>query len=359
MAKEITTAGEGQLRALFVMAGNPVLSVPNSRALEEALGKLDLLVALDLYVNETNRHADYVLPCTTMLERYDLPIAFAACSPTVFVQSTEPVLTPYGEARQEWQVYDELARRMRLSLFANGPLKPLNSVLAWLDRRGLRIEPRQLMSLLLRTGPYGDRFGLRRSGLNLRKLSRHRHGVVLAEHAPTGVLHDVVRHANHKVLLNPPQILAEVGRLGLMHPTDPAYPLLAIGLREMRSQNSWMHNSPTLMKGARRHRARIHPVDAAAAGLVDGQQVRIVSAHGSIETEAMVTDEMAPGTIAIPQGWGHRGGGWRLANSNPGANVNELTSDRIEDIEALAGMSVLNGVAIRIEAAVRPSTGSD
>ena len=204
MAKEITTPGPGQMRALFVMAGNPVLSVPNSAALEEALDDLDLLVSLDLYVNETSRHADYVLPCTTMLERDDLPIAFAACSPKVFVQSTQPALKPYGEARQEWQIYDELARRMGLALFATGPLERLNPVLAWLDRRGLmRMTPRHLMSLLLRIGPYGDRFGLRRGGLNLRRLQQKPHGVVLAEHAPSGVLHDVVRHQDRKVRLDP------------------------------------------------------------------------------------------------------------------------------------------------------------
>ncbi|MGY4712588.1 molybdopterin-dependent oxidoreductase [Mycolicibacterium sp. CBM1] len=347
LADEITTAGVGQLRALFVTAGNPVLSVPNSAELEAAIGQLDLLVSLDFYVNETNRHADYILPCTTMLERDDLPIIFAACSPSVFVQTTEAVVAPYGQARQEWQIYDELARRMGLSLLASGAMERLNPVLAWLDRRGLRLTPRMVMSLLLRTGRYGDRFGLRRGGLNLRRLAGHPHGLVLAEHAPTGVLSEVVRHVDGKVDLAPPEIVAEVGRLRYRAP-DPDFPLLAIGLRELRSQNSWMHNSPTLMKGGRRQRARINPVDAQAAGVADGEQIRVVSAQGAIETEALVTDEMAPGTIAIPAGWGHRGG-WHLANSVAGANVNELTSSHVDEIEVLAGMSVLNGFAVRVE----------
>ncbi|SCX16358.1 molybdopterin-dependent oxidoreductase [Mycolicibacterium fluoranthenivorans] len=350
MADEITTEGEGQLRALFVVAGNPVLSVPNSAALESALRRLDLFVSFDLYINETNRLADYVLPATTMLERDDLPIAFAACSPTLFVQSCEPVLEPYGEARPEWEVYSEIARRMGMALFATGPLLRFNRVLAWLDRRGIgRMTPRRLMGLLLRTGPHGDLFGLRRRGLNLTRLGEHPHGIVLAQHAPTGILADVVRHPDGKVHLDPPQIAAEIARLGRNHPADPRFPLLAIGIREMRSQNSWMHNSPTLMKGDRRHNTRIHPADAAAAGLVDGGRVRIVSAHGKIETGVLVTDEMVAGTVAIPQGWGHRGGGWHLANTVPGANVNELTSNRPEDLEALAGMAVLNGVAVRLE----------
>lgn len=351
MADEITTPGAGQLRALFVVAGNPVLSVPNSRALESALGELDLFVSLDLYVNETNRLADYVLPGTTMLERDDLPIMFAACSPTLFVQSTDAVLEPYGQARQEWQVYADLARRMGLSLFATGPLERFNRLLAGVDRfRLTRMTPRRMMALLLRLGPYGDRFGLRRGGLNLTRLGDRPHGIVLSEHAPTGLLSRVVRHRGRKVRLDPPEIVAEIGRLGTLHRDDPRFPLLAIGIREMRSQNSWMHNSPTLMKGDRRHRVRINPDDARAAGIGDGGRVRIVTAEGAIESEALVTEEMRPGTIAIPQGWGHRGGGWRLANTVPGVNVNELTSNRSADLEVLAGMSVLNGVPVRIEA---------
>lgn len=351
MAEEITAAGEGQMRALFVLAGNPVLSVPASDALERALGQLDLLVSLDLYVNETNRYADYVLPATTMLERDDLPIGFAACSPTVFAQSTEAVLPPYGQARPEWQVYADIARRMGLALFAAGPLERLNGLLALLDRRGvLRPTPRGLMGMLLRAGPYGDRFGLRRGGLTLRRLARHPHGVVLAEHAPTGILPAVVRHRGGKVRLDPPEIAAEIARLGSTGTADPRFPMRAIGIREMRSHNTWMHNSPTLMKGNLRQRVRINPVDAGQAGLHDGERVRIVSPYGWIETEVLITDEIDAGIIAVPQGWGHRGG-WRLANSVPGANVNVLTSSRPEDLEALAGMAVLNGVPVRVERA--------
>lgn len=350
MADEITTPGPGQLRALFVFAGNPVLSVPNSTALDAALGTLDLMVSLDLYVNETNRHADYILPGTTFLERDDMPMAYAACCPTVFLQAAEPVLEPYGQARPEWEVFEELAARMKLSLLATGPMTPLNPLLRWLEARGLRLTPQKMMNALLRIGPYGDRFGLRRGGLNARRLKENPHGIVLAEHAPHGVLPKVVTHKSGKVCLDPAEIRAEVTRLGTAPGASGDFPLLAIGIRELRSQNSWMHNSPTLMKGQRRQRARINRADAQAAGISDGTVARVVSATGAIELEMTITDEIGAGTVAIPQGWGHRGGGWRLANSNPGVNVNELTSNRPEDLEALAGMSVLNGVAVRLEA---------
>ncbi|KMO80034.1 molybdopterin-dependent oxidoreductase [Mycolicibacterium obuense] len=353
MAQEITTPGVGQMRALISTAGNPVLSVPNGRALAAALPTLDLFVSMDLYVNETNRHADYVLPATTFLERSDMQWGFASTSPTVFMQDTEAVVPAYGQAREEWRVYDDIARMMGMSLLAQGPMARLNSVFMTMERVGLlRVTPRRIFEFLLRLGPYGDRFGLRRGGLTPRRLRAHPHGVVLAEHAPTGILHDIVQHPDRRVHLSPTEIMDEVQELGVRHPDDPAYPLRLIGLRELRSHNSWMHNSETLMKGtrSRRHRARISPADAAAAGLVDGGRVRVVSASGTIETDVLITDEVSAGTIAVPHGWGHDGG-WQRANGAGGANVNDLTSNRSDDLERLAGMSVLNGVAVRVERA--------
>ena len=312
MAEEITRPGPGRLRALIVTAGNPVLTVPDSDRLVAALQQLDLLVSLDLYVNETNRHADYVLPAVTFLEREDFPFAFTAASPRPFFQATEAVLKPYGEARPEWEVFEELMHRMGLAMTSGGPLARLNRPLLALERRGVRLTPRRLMEILLRTGPFGDRFGLRRGGLNGKTATKHPHGVVLAEHARTGILSDVVRLPDHKVRLDPEEIADELARLGERHRADggdgldPAYPMLLIGLREIRSQNSWMHNSPTLMKGPRRQSARVHPDDAAAAGVADGGAVRIVSRHGAIEVAVTITDEVGPGTVAVPHGWGHR-----------------------------------------------------
>ncbi len=152
-------------------AGNPVLSVPNSAALDAALRQLDLLVSLDLYVNETNRHADYILPGTTFLERDDMPMAYAACCPTVFLQAAEPVLEPHGQARPEWEVFEELAARMgRVPAGHRAAAPDSTRCCAGWSGRGLRLTPQKMMTVLLRIGPYGDRFGLRRGGLNPRKL---------------------------------------------------------------------------------------------------------------------------------------------------------------------------------------------
>jgi anaerobic selenocysteine-containing dehydrogenase len=342
MAKEITTAGAGQIRALFVSSGNPVLSVPNGEELESAIQALDLMVAIDLYVTDTSRHADYVLPATTFLEREDFPSAFLTFHTKPFVQWAEPVLKPRGEARQEWEIIEQISRRLGTTPASAWPLRALG-------RLGIRISPRRLIDLGLRLGPKGDLFGLRRGGLSIGQLRSRPHGIVLGSRHPTGVLKKKVFHTDKRVHLDPPQIEAEVAALISQNGRDDEFPLRLIGMRELRSHNSWMHNVPKLMSGDRVHAARIHPNDAAAGAVEDGAAVRIVSPHGSIELPAKLTDEMTPGTIAVPHGWGHREGGWRHAARAGGANVNLLASSAPEDLERLAGMALLNGIPVRLE----------
>lgn len=342
--REIETPGDGQLRALFVSAGNPVLSVPDGAGMERALEQLDLLVSLDFYVNETNKHADYVLPTTTFLERDDTPVAFLGFYTTPFVQHSDAVVPPAGEAREEWKIVEDLSRRI-------GVIPRSMPLLRALGRVGLRYTPQQLLDLLLRSGPEGDWFGLRRRGLSLRKLRRNPHGIVMSEHIATGVLRRKIRHRDHRVHLMPAEIAGELRAMAEETATDSDYPLRLIGLRELRSHNSWMHNSPLLMRGGRTHAARVHPNDAARHGLEEGALVRVSSKSGAIELPVKVTDEMTPGTVAVPHGWGHRGG-WRLANDAGGANVNALSSAAPEDLERLAGMAFLNGIPVRLEPVV-------
>jgi anaerobic selenocysteine-containing dehydrogenase len=340
LPQEIETPGEGQVRALFVSAGNPVLSVPDGDALVRACESLDLFVSLDLYVNETNRHADYVLPATTFYEREELPLAFLGLFNTPFVQATEAVVAPAGEARPEWETIDQIARRVGVAPYSAAPLR-------WLARLGLRPRPRALADLLLRTGPRGDLFGLRRNGLSLRMLARHPHGIVLAEHMKTGLLGRKLQTPAKRLRLAPIEIAAEITRLSSVDEQDERFPLLLIGLRELRSHNSWMHNAPLLMRGGRTQALRMHPDDARAHGLEDGGMSRIESRAGAIEVPVLVTDDMTPGTVALPHGWGH-GGGWSLANRHGGANVNLLAGSRPEDLERLAGMAHLNGIPVQV-----------
>ena len=343
--REITTPGARQIRAFFVSAGNPVLSVPDGDSLEHALEQLELMVSLDIYVNETNRHADYVLPATTFLERDDVPVAFLGFFSTPFIQVTDPVVDPAGEARQEWEVIDQLARAVGVAPYSLPALRRL-------ARLGFRIKPRQLVDLLLRTGPAGDLFGLRRSGLSLAKVERHPHGIVLGDQIATGVLPKKVRHSNGRVHLDDRAIASELERLTTVNGDRPEFPLKLIGIRELRSHNSWMHNAPMLLRGGRTQALRIHPDDAERAGLADGERARVASAAGAVEVAVKVTDEMTPGTVALPHGWGHRGG-WRLANETDGVNVNLLAPSDPESLEPLAGMAHLTGIPVRVEPAAR------
>jgi formate dehydrogenase len=161
------------------------------------------------------------------------------------------------------------------------------------------------------------------------------------------VLDHKVRHKGSRVRLAPPEIVEEMARAAAADGDDPAYPLRLIGLRELRSHNSWMHNAPLLMRGGRVHALRVHPDDAAACGLEDGGEACLESKSGAVTVPVKVTDEMTPGTVALPHGWGHRGG-WRLANENAGVNFNLLASAEPEDLERLAGMAFLNGIPVRL-----------
>jgi anaerobic selenocysteine-containing dehydrogenase len=325
-----------------------VLSVPNGNELEEALEGLELSVGIDLYVNETLAHCDYVLPATTMYERDDFPLPFQTLQPTPFRQATEAVIAPVGQARAEWEVIDEITRRLWRRTPGLAAIAAARKALALF---GLRLSPRLLVDAVIRLGYGGDRFGLRR-GLSFTKLTTdHPHGTVLAPNLRHGVLRDTVVYRGRRIRLQHNEIAAEVEALAHRRAPD-GYPMRLIGMRESRSENSWMHNAPLLMRGDRVQCARMHVDDAAAANIVDGDKVRITSQHGQIELPVIVTKDIVAGVVAVPHGWGHKGtGGWRTANDAGGANVNHLMSSDPADIEKLAGMAHLTGVPVRVEPA--------
>ncbi|MDT5016315.1 MAG: hypothetical protein QOD39_2475 [Mycobacterium sp.] len=347
MAKEITTPGRGQVKALLVSAGNPVLSVPNGDELEAALEGLELMVGIDLYVNETLAHCDYVLPAASMYERDDFPLAFQTLQPTPFRQATDAVIAPVGQAKAEWEIIEDLTQR----LWRRTPgLAMLAATRKILSLFGVRFSPRLIVDAIIRLGDGGDRYGLRRGGLTFSRLAAdHPHGKVLADNLRGGVLRDTVVYRGGRVRLRHDDIAGEVDKLSRRSTPDD-YPMRLIGMREARSENSWMHNAPLLMRGERTQHARMHVDDAAAANIVDGDAVRITSAHGEIELPVIVTKDIVAGVVAVPHGWGHKGtAGWRVANGAGCANVNRLTSSAPEDIERLAGMARLTGVPIRVE----------
>lgn len=344
--RDITEPGDGQIRALCTMSANPVLSSgAGGQRLADALDQLELHFSFDLYMNETNKHAHYILPGTTMYERADVPLLGLALEIRPSLYATERVISPRGQARDEWRVMNEIAKRMGLG--GAYPLAPLRL----LAKLGYEIPPEKLYDAAIRTGPFGDWFGLRRSGWSLTRLRKERpHGAHLLDHLPAQKLRKLLETPEKKVRLTPPEFSAEVSRL-LSETDDASFPLRAIGMRELRSHNSWMHNSKRLVGDGRAPQIRLHPADAHLAGVAgDGDELVVESATGTIVMQVEITDDVSPGTVVIPHGWGHNGG-WQRANRAGGASSNIIASAEPGDIEPLAGMSVLNAIPVRIRAA--------
>ena len=346
LADEILTPGDGQIRALITVCGNPCLSTPNAARLSEALRQLDFMVSLDIYLNETSRHADVILPGPTALERDHYDVALYQLAVRNVANWTPAVLPT--ELPQEW----ETLLRLTGIVTGQGP----NADLAALDafvageiaRRskvdvsvaGSRVGPARLIDLMLRGGPYG---------LTLADLEAAPHGIDLGPLRPR--IPDVLGTASGLIELAPEAITVDVPRLRAELDKTVNGQLVLIGRRQLGSNNSWMHNLETLVRGQNRCTAQIHPDDATRLGLVDGGMAVVRSRAGKVEVPVEVTDAIRPGVVSIPHGWGHDVDGIRatVATAHPGANSNILTDDTLMD--ALSGTSVLNGIPVEVEPA--------
>jgi anaerobic selenocysteine-containing dehydrogenase len=361
LAEEIETPGAGQVKALITVASNPVLSSPGGPRLVAALGKLDFIVSLDIYVNETTRHADVILPGQSPLEHSHYDVAFPQFSWRNHARYSGPVFEPPAAHPPEWQQLLRLAAIAK-GLGAGADVLALDDELVANDVRKLAGEqtpavlqavaglrgPERLLDLALRTGPHGDLFGLKPGGLNLARVRAAPGGIDLGELAPR--LPALLRTPSGMVELAPPSLLADLPR-ALAALEEGAAPLVVIGRRDVRSNNSWMHNLPTLAKGPARCTVLVHPADAAAAGLGDGALARLSSTAGHVDVPVECSDAMMRGVVSLPHGWGHDLPGARLtlAAQRPGANLNVLLSDRHRD--PLSGNAVLSGQPVQLAAA--------
>lgn len=360
LAREITTPGRGQLRALVGLASNFGWTSPNPAALQEALPQLDLFVSLDPYITDTNHAADYVLPPAMILEREGFPVFSQLHAITPNAQWSEAVVEPRGEARNDAWILSEIFRRVGVI-----PL-PLPGVarLAPLLRRIPGHLPFALISdLAMRAGPHGDWFGLRRllgkgGGLRRRDLAADGRARRYAEFPPSGVLRKRVHHRDGRVHLDHTVIADEMTRLLGTPSHGGAYPLRLFTVRELRSQNSWLHNVPKLMSGGRTMTVRVHPDDGGALGVAAGDTVRLESPWGEIEVAAQISDEVTPGCVGMPAHWGHRAGSWRRARRAGGAQYNDLTPDDPEHVDRASGNAWLNGIPVRL-APVVPVAASE
>jgi len=346
LAEEIETAGEGQVRAFLCFAGNPVLSVPNGRRLGRALAGLEFMVAIDPYVNETTRHADVILPPAWALAEDHVDLLFPNQAVRNVVRYSPPVFAPATGERADWEILLEIAERL-----GGGPFGMLALDHAYRLARyaGVRWNPTATADLLLRLGPHGDRFLPWSRGLSMTKLAAHPHGIDLGPLQP-GIARRVL-HRGGRMRLAPTEIVGGLRDLaGTLEAAPAASDLLLVGRREVRTCNSWMHNVPAMVSGRDRCVLYVHPDDAGRAGVRDGDEATLESRVHRGAVRVRITDEMAPGVMSLPHGWGHAEvAPWqRVAGARPGVSANDWTDDG--DVEALVGQSILNGVPVRLRA---------
>jgi anaerobic selenocysteine-containing dehydrogenase len=332
LADEIEMGGRGQVRALVTVAGNPVLSAPGGRRLDRALGTLDHVVSIDGYLNETTRHAHVLLPPAPPLSRSHYDLALYAFSVRNVAKYSEPVMPPEASERLDWEIVTELAGRV----FVPRPLRRL----ALLAAR--RLRPERVVDALLRIGPHR---------LTLAKLRRSPHGMDLGPLEP-GRFADRIATPDRRADVAPGDFLREA-RAELLVETDrePTGELVLIGRRQLRNNNSWMHNSHRLVKGPPRCTLLVHPADAASRDLGNGDLARLGSEAGTVVIPIEVTDAIHPGVVSLPHGWGHDRDGTRLrvAREHAGASINDVTSD--VHLDTLSGTAAFNGLVVTLQRA--------
>jgi len=363
LAEEIETPGEGQVRAVIALAANPVLSAPNGPRIARALDGLDFMLSLDIYLNETSRHADVILPGLSPLEDLHYDVAFPQLSHRNHARFSAPVFARPAGMPEEWETLLRLAAMVEGKGDWRGDMQALDDAAIAADVQrfaGAQAEavltalrplrgPERLIDLALRSGPYGDGFGRNPQGLTLAKVKAAPGGIDLGALQPR--IPELLRTPSGRIELAPPSLLADLPAVDAALSAAPATGLLLIGRRDVRSGNSWMHNLPTLAKGPERCTLLVHPDDAARHGLGDGALARLSTAQGSLLARVTLSPDLSPGVVSLPHGWGHDlpGSRLRLAAERPGVNMNALLDDGLRD--PLSGNAVLSGVPVQLEPA--------
>ncbi len=328
LAEEITTPGEGQVRVLFTGAGNPVLSTPNGRRLDEALDELDFMVSLDPYINETTCHADIILPPTSSLEHDHYDMSFHVFSMRNTVRYNDPVFDKPEGSLHDWEIFTELGNRLaRLLDLAEQPPMP----------------PHEMIDMGLQMGPWAAQ------NLSIESLRAQPSGVDLGPLEPR--LPERLATPNKQIICDVPQTMADLDRLRAEFGEGKVDGLKLIGRRHVRSNNSWMHNYHRLVKGKDRCTLLMHPEDIAQNGLQDGAQATLSSRVGAVDVVVEVSEDVMPGVVSLPHGYGHHRAGVRLATAaeRAGVSCNDVTDDH--HLDALSGNAAVNGVPVEVRPA--------
>lgn len=332
MAEEMLTPGAGQIKSMVTIAGNPVISSANAGELDKAFAGLEFYVAFDFYINATTRHADVIFPPTSPLEHDHYDIAFLRLAVRNVTRYNPAVFEPRNGALHDWQAFNAVTAKV--------------CELKGIDYRPLP-APATMVGAGIESGPYGAQQNPE-VALTLDKIKTAPHGVDLGP-LTVGIKNRIV-NSNGKINAAPELYINDLQRLLKSKQPFAANQLLLIGRRHIRSNNSWMHNYHRLVKGKPRWQLLMHPNDLAARGLLDASQVTIKSRVGSVTTTVQASDEVMPGVVSLPHGWGHQGNGIKMtvASQQQGANCNKLTDDQL--IDSLSGNAALNGVPVTVSA---------
>ncbi len=341
LADDILVPGDGQMRALFVDCGNPVLSYPDGDKTERAFEALDLFVSLDFYMNESARYAHYILPTTTFFERADINDLWSPNAPEPWLHYVQPVIEPLGQARHEFDIYAAILRHL-------GRPNPAALLMGQEPADGEEGPSHfDLVDAALRMGPFGDGFGAKPDGLSLEKLKEeYPHGKKLADRMPAERSWDRVASDDRKPRLWTDLIETEIDRLSSHASGNDPVVLKLFGRRMLHGMNSWLHNSDRVIRNAK-PTLLMHPNDARNRQISDGKSVRIRSKSGQIDVTVEITDDVVPGSVCYPHGFGHNGG-WQKANALDGVNVNLLASSDPADFEPVSGNCLLDGIPVEV-----------
>ena len=327
LAEDILTPGEGQIKAMITSCGNPVLSVPNGTKMDSAFESLDFMVCIDIYLNETTKHADVILPPATGLETPHYAIAFHNLAVHNSAKFSEAAVEKSEGAKFDWEIFSELGKACAAYQFQQtGEAIP--------DKPEYTLE--QKLDMLLSFGPHK---------LNLETLKKHPHGIdigPLTSQLPGRLLTD-----NQQIHVFPDIYQESIETLRKSSQDDDGF--LLIGRRNLRSNNSWMHNLHRMVKGPNTCTALIHPTDASRLQISTGEIIEVSSDVGQVQIEAEVSEEIMPGTISIPHGWGHNRSGIRMsiAQEHAGVSFNDLADEKL--VDELSGVSVINAIPIQVK----------
>jgi len=321
LSEEITTTGEGQVKALITSCGNPVLSTPNGGALEKALETLEFMVSIDIYINETTKHADIILPPATGLETSHYDVIFNMFAVRNQAKYSAPLFPKADGAKYDWEIFQEISHRL------NGENEPLNLV-----------PPEAKLDLGLKFGKYK---------MSLEDLRANPHGIDLGELKPC--LPERLLTGNKRINLAPELLIKDLERLKVEAEKNAEFPFALIGRRHLRDDNSWLHNSERLMKGKNRCTMMINVSDAETLKIVNGQIVKVSSRVGTIAIPCEISEKIMPGVVSIPHGYGHGRKGVRLdtAVNHAGVSVNDLTDERM--LDDLTGNAAFSNVKVRLD----------